>query len=71
MLFIYYGGSRGVMVTVKGSTHEVRVQIHDEIDCILHSTSTLKKGMDPVILPPAKGKKSGRLCSLVFVRHPV
>ena len=30
-----------------------RVQILDEIDCILHSTNTLGKGMNPIILPPA------------------
>ena len=25
-------------------------------DCILHSTNTLGKGMNPIILPPAMGK---------------
>ncbi len=33
-----------------------RVQILDETDCISHSTNTLGKGMNPVILPPATGK---------------
>ena len=33
-----------------------RVQILDEIDCISHSTNTLGKGMNPIILPPAMGK---------------
>ena len=33
-----------------------RVQILDEIDCISHSTNTLGKGMNPIILPPAVGK---------------
>ena len=33
-----------------------RVQILDEIDCISHSTNTLWKGMNPIILPPAMGK---------------
>ena len=28
----------------------------DEADCILHSTNTLGKGMNPIILPPAMGK---------------
>ena len=42
------GGARGVMVIV--------VQILDEIDCISHSTNTLGKGMNPVILPLAMGK---------------
>ena len=30
-----------------------RVQILDDTDCILHSTNTLGKGMNPIILPPA------------------
>ena len=33
-----------------------RVQILDEIDYISHSTNTLGKGMNPIILPPAMGK---------------
>ncbi len=33
-----------------------RVQIQDETDCISHSTNTLGKGMNPIILPPAMGK---------------
>ena len=33
-----------------------RVQILDETDCISHSTNTLEKGMNPIILPPAMGK---------------
>ena len=32
------------------------VQNLDETDCILHSTNTLRKGMNPIILPPAMGK---------------
>ncbi len=28
-----------------------RVQILDKIDCISHSTNTLGKGMNPIILP--------------------
>ena len=36
--------ARGVMV------------ILDETDCISHSTNTLGKGMNPIILPPAMGK---------------
>ena len=31
-------------------------QILDETDCISHSTNTLGKGMNPIILPPAMGK---------------
>ena len=33
-----------------------RVQIPDETDCISHSTNTLGKGINPIILPPAMGK---------------
>ena len=46
------GGARGVMEmdTV------TQVQILDETDCISHSTNTLGKGMNPIILPPAMGK---------------
>ena len=33
-----------------------RVEILDETDCISHSTSTLGKGMNPIILLPAMGK---------------
>ena len=33
-----------------------RVQILDETDSISHSTNTLGKGMNPIILPPAMGK---------------
>ena len=35
---------------------EKRVQILDEIDCISHSSNTLGKGMNPIILPPAIGQ---------------
>ena len=34
----------------------IRVQILDETDCISHSTNTLGKGMNPIILPPAMDK---------------
>ena len=33
-----------------------KVQILDETDYISHSTNTLGKGMNPIILPPAMGK---------------
>ena len=32
------------------------VQILDEADCISHGTNTLRKGMNPIILPSAMGK---------------
>ena len=34
----------------------IRVQILDEADYISHNTETLVKGMNPIILPPARGK---------------
>ena len=33
-----------------------RVQILDKTDCISHSTNTLGKSMNLIILPPAMGK---------------
>ena len=54
---VYYTsirGARGVMVIVVETA--TRVQILDETDCISHSTNTLGKGMNPIILPPAMGK---------------
>ena len=33
-----------------------RYLILDDTDCISHSTNTLGKGMNPIILPPAMGK---------------
>ena len=50
-LIIRDGSARGVMVIVM-----TRVQTLDETDCISHSTNTLGKGMNPIILPPAMGK---------------
>ena len=50
------GGARGVMVIVVGNGHGGRLQFLDETDCISHSTNTLGKGMNPIILPPTMGK---------------
>ncbi len=50
---------------------ETRVQILDEADCISHSTNTLRKGMNLIILHPAMGKQSGRLGSSALVRQLV
>ena len=33
-----------------------RVQILDETDCISHSSNTIRKGVNPIILLPAMGK---------------
>ena len=49
---IFYRDARGVMVMDTAT----RVQILDETDCISHSTNTLGKGMNLIILPPAMGK---------------
>ena len=48
-----------------------RVQILDETECISHSTNTLGKGMNPVILPPAMGKYQERQGSSALVRQLV
>ena len=48
------GGARGVMVMEMDT--ETRVRILDETGCISHSTYTLGKGMNPIILPPAIDK---------------
>ena len=37
-----------------------RVQILDDTDCISHSTNTLGKGMNPMILPLAMDKIVGQ-----------
>ena len=44
-------GARGVMVIVVGNGHG-----DTSSNCISHSTNTLGKGMNPIILPPAMGK---------------
>ena len=49
----YFGGARGVMVIVVGNGHG---DSSSNPDCISHSTNTLGKGMNPIILPPAMGK---------------
>ena len=49
---IYIGGAHGV----KEMDTATRVQILDEADYISHSTNTLGKGMNPIILPPVMGK---------------
>ena len=51
-----FDGARGVMVIVVEMDTATRVQILDETDCISHSTNTLGKGMNPIILPPPMGK---------------
>ena len=48
-----------------------QVQILDEVDCILYSTNTHGKGMNPIILLPTIGKEKSRLGSLALIRQPV
>ncbi len=48
-----------------------QVQILDDTDCISHSTNTLGKGMNPIILPPAMGKQQDRIGSSALVRQLV
>ena len=50
------GGAHGVMVILVGKDTATRVQILHESDCLFHSTNTLAKGMEPIILPLAMGK---------------
>ena len=50
------GGAGGVMVIVVVNGHGDTSSKLDETDCISHSTDTLWKGMNSIILPPAMGK---------------
>ena len=43
------------MVIVLGNGHG-NMSSNPGRDCISHSTNTLGKGMNPIILPPAMGK---------------
>ena len=49
----------------------VRVQILDEALCVSHSTDTFRKGIHPIILPPAMVKTVGQTGTLNWVRQPV
>ena len=51
---IYGGGAHGVMV-IAGCGHGDSSSSPGP-DCISHSTNTLGKGMNPIILPPAMDK---------------
>ena len=53
---LLFGGSRGVMVIIMEMDTATRVLLLDETDSISHSTNTLGKGMNPILLPPAMGK---------------
>ena len=55
-LHTYLGSVRGVMVTIVRNGHGDMSSNLDETDCISHSTNTLGKGMNPIILLPARSK---------------
>ena len=44
------------MVIIVRNGHGDMSQIQNEADCISHSTNTLRKGMNPIILPQVMGK---------------
>ena len=48
-----------------------QIQILDETDCISHSTSTLRKGMNAIIFSPSMSKLYDKLGSSASVRQPV
>ena len=50
------GGARGVMLIIVGNGHG-DMSSNPGRDSISHSTNTLGKGMNPIILPPAMGKQ--------------
>ena len=51
-----YGGARGVMVIVTGYGNGNTSSIPGQDWLYSHSTNTIGKGMNPIILPPAMGK---------------
>ena len=54
---MHQGGTHGVLLEIE---HDILssnpVQTLDEAVCISHRASTLGKGINPTILPPAMGK---------------
>ena len=44
------------MVIVVGNGHGDMSSNPGQIDCISHSTNTIGKGINPIIIPPAMGK---------------
>ena len=54
---IKLGSARGVMVIVVGNGHaDTSFKSWTRLTAISHSTNTLGKGMNPIILPPGMGK---------------
>ena len=64
------GGVRGVMVIVVGMDTATRVQILDQANCISHNAYTLRKGMNPIILPPAMGEPVKLRLKINLVSYP-
>ena len=60
-------GARGVMLPSQDMDTATRVQIRDEPDCISHSTNTLGKGVNPIILPPVGQSRFFRLCEATIL----
>ena len=54
------GGARDVIVIVVGNGHDDTTS-NPGRDCITHSTNTLGKGMNPIILPPTMAKIVGQI----------
>ena len=50
------GGARGVMVIIVGNGHSDTSSNPGRVIAFSHSTNTLGKGMNPIILPPAMVK---------------
>ena len=50
-----YACARGVVVIAVGNERS-DTSSNPGWDCISHSTNTLGKGMNPIIVPPAMGK---------------
>ena len=46
----------GDLGSIPGRVIPETIKMVPETDCISHSTNTLGKGMNPIILPPAMGK---------------
>ena len=56
------------MVIVVGNEHGDTSSIPPR-DCISHSTNTLGKGTNPIILPPAMSKLQSRLVSSALLSN--
>ena len=54
-MFFYLSTNLSIWTRIEMNT-AILVQILDDTDYISHSTNTLGKGMNPIILPPAMGK---------------